>query len=173
MLETTVNHPTPYLLVDLDKVRSKYRSLKSALPEADIFYAMKANPGARIIATLLDEGCGVEVTSPAELAITLELGTHPAQIISSNPIKEPRFLSALHANGVRRMVFDSCVEVDKIARFAPHSQVYLRIKTDNSGSDWPLSYKFGVDVAEAPELLHYAAARGLIPYGLTFHVGSQ
>ncbi len=173
MLKTLMDIPTPYLLVDLGVVRDKYRRLKAALPEAEVFYAMKANSEARIVAALLDEGCGVEVTSSAELAVTLGLGAHPDRIISSNPIKEPRFLTALYTHGIRRMAFDSTVEVDKIARYAPHSQVYLRIQTDNSGSDWPLSGKFGADVAEAPELLTYAASRGLIPYGLTFHVGSQ
>jgi len=173
MLKTLMDIPTPYLLVDLGVVRDKYRRLKAALPEAEVFYAMKANSEARIVAALLDEGCGVEVTSSAELAVTLGLGAHPDRIISSNTIKEPRFLTALYTHGIRRMAFDSTVEVDKIARYAPHSQVYLRIQTDNSGSDWPLSGKFGADVAEAPMLLTYAASRGLIPFGLTFHVGSQ
>lgn len=173
MLDLGVDYPTPYLLIDLDKIREKYRNLKSALSDADIFYAMKANPEARIVATLLNEGCGVEVTSQAELSLTLGLGARPDQIISSNPIKEPRFLQALHGSGIGRMVFDSTVEVDKIAQYAPHSRVYLRIKTDNSGSDWPLSNKFGVDAADAPGLLQYAASQGLTPYGLTFHVGSQ
>ena len=173
MIYKRVNYPTPFLLVDLEKVREKYRRLKAALPDAEIFYAMKANPEPRIVRTLLDEGCGVEVTSTAEFCPLIEAGVHPVRIISSNPIKQPSFLATLHAAGVRRMVFDSTVEVDKIARYAPHSQVYLRLKTDNSGSDWPLSNKFGVDPAEAPGLLRYAASKGLVPFGLTFHVGSQ
>jgi ornithine decarboxylase len=37
----------------------------------------------------------------------------------------------------------------------------------------PSEGKFGVDVPVALSLLRGAAARGLIPYGVTFHVGSQ
>lgn len=168
-----INYPTPFLLVDLDKVRQKYRLLRAALPGVEIFYAMKPNPESRIIAALLDEGCGVEVASPAELCQVLSLGARPSHIITSNPVKAPPFLRTLHTHNVRRMAFDSPVEVDKIAQHAPGSQVYLRLKTDNTGAEWPLSDKFGVDAAEAPELLHYAAAKGLHPFGLTFHVGSQ
>ncbi|HUM72456.1 MAG TPA: type III PLP-dependent enzyme, partial [Chloroflexota bacterium] len=68
-----INYPTPFLLVDLDKARQKYRMLRAALPDADIFYAMKPNPESRIIAALLDEGCGVEVASQAELCQVLSL----------------------------------------------------------------------------------------------------
>lgn len=168
-----INYPTPFLLVDLDKVRQKYQMLRAALPGVEIFYAMKPNPESRIIATLLDEGCGVEVASPAELCQVLSLGARPSHIITSNPIKVPSFLHTLHTHGIQRMAFDSPVEVDKIARYAPGSQVYLRLKTDNTGAEWPLSDKFGVDAAEAPDLLRYAAAKGLHPFGLTFHVGSQ
>ncbi len=168
-----INYPTPFLLVDLDKVRQKYRRLRAALPGVEIFYAMKPNPESRIITALLDEGCGVEVASQAELCQVLSLGARPSQIITSNPVKSPPFLRTLHTHGVQRMAFDSPVEVDKIAQHTPGSQVYLRLRTDNTGAEWPLSDKFGVDAAEAPELLYYAASKGLTPIGLTFHVGSQ
>ncbi len=165
--------PTPFLLVDLEKVRAKFNALQGELPGVSLFYALKANPAARIVAALLDEACGMEVTSPAELSQVLDQGGAPAGIISSNPIKTPAFLSLLHEQGVRRLAFDSTVEVDKIARWAPGSELYLRIQTDNTGAAWPLSHKFGVPAGDAPALLRYAANRGLHPIGLTFHVGSQ
>ncbi len=68
---------------------------------------------------------------------------------------------------------DSFTEVDKIARIAPRSRVYVRIVVPNEGSDWPLSKKFGVDVDLAVSILEYAQEKGLVPYGITFHVGSQ
>jgi ornithine decarboxylase len=173
MIVRDMHCPTPFLLVDLNIVREKYRRLQSALPQVEIFYAMKANPEPRIVQTLVEEGCGVEVTSSAEIGRLFDFAVPSTKIISSNPIKKPEFLRDLHGSGVRRMAFDSTVEVDKIAAYAPNSQVYLRLKTDNTGSDWPLSHKFGVGVSEAPALLAYAARKGLTPYGLTFHVGSQ
>ncbi|MCX6742773.1 MAG: type III PLP-dependent enzyme, partial [Candidatus Parcubacteria bacterium] len=48
-----------------------------------------------------------------------------------------------------------------------------RVTVDNTGSEWPLSKKFGAPISKALELLKYAQEKGLKPYGLTFHVGSQ
>ena len=44
---------------------------------------------------------------------------------------------------------------------------------ENAGADWPLSRKFGTDVATARGLMLRASELGLDPYGLSFHVGSQ
>ena len=49
----------------------------------------------------------------------------------------------------------------------------VRIVTSGSGSDWPLSRKYGCPVDEAVELLVAAAHLGLDPAGVSFHVGSQ
>jgi ornithine decarboxylase len=75
--------------------------------------------------------------------------------------------------GVKDFAFDSIGELQKLAAYAPGSQVYCRIVVDNSGSDWPLTRKFGVEPQEAVPLLERAAELGLTSSGLTFHVGSQ
>jgi ornithine decarboxylase len=64
-------------------------------------------------------------------------------------------------------------EVDKIAKFIPDCNVYIRLSVPNEGSEWPLSKKFGVEIDDAVSLLSYAQDRGLNPVGITFHVGSQ
>jgi ornithine decarboxylase len=51
--------------------------------------------------------------------------------------------------------------------------VYCRIAVNNIGADWPLSKKFGTSLARARELMHEALSLGLVPHGLSFHVGSQ
>ncbi len=42
-----------------------------------------------------------------------------------------------------------------------------------SGAEWPLSRKFGCVMSEAVDVLARAAALGLVPHGVSFHVGSQ
>lgn len=37
--------PTPYVVVDVDEIERRYRELRSALPVAQVYYAVKANPG--------------------------------------------------------------------------------------------------------------------------------
>src|SRR6202030_4457185 len=64
-------------------------------------------------------------------------------------------------------------EGEKIARAAPASRVICRIHCDGSGSEWPLSRKFGCEPAYAADILELAHKRGLVPHGVSFHVGSQ
>ncbi len=63
--------------------------------------------------------------------------------------------------------------MDKIARITQRAGVYVRLTVPNEGSEWPLSRKFGVNEETALKILEYARDKGLIPIGVTFHVGSQ
>jgi ornithine decarboxylase len=103
----------------------------------------------------------------------LGLGVTADRLVSSNPVKTPEFLRLAHAVGLSRFAFDSPEELAKLALHAPASGVYCRVAVDNSGSDWPLSRKHGAQPSEVVPLMLAAADRGLDPYGLTFHVGSQ
>jgi len=52
--------------------------------------------------------------------------------------------------------------------------VYIRILTEGAQTaDWPLSRKFGCQTDMALDLCLLARDLGLVPYGLSFHVGSQ
>lgn len=164
---------TPVLILDPGVIRAKYAEITAAFPGAECFYAVKANPHPVVLQTLVACGAGFEVSSELELRAVLEAGAYPARVISSNPVKTPGFLRAAHAAGLDRFAFDSRAELEKIAELAPGSRVYLRLAVDNSGSEWPLSKKYGANSAEAVELFRRARALRLQPYGLTFHVGSQ
>ncbi|HZQ97719.1 MAG TPA: type III PLP-dependent enzyme [Chloroflexota bacterium] len=164
---------TPCLVLDQDLLLRAYRALRSALPGAELFYAMKANPHDAVVAPLAADGCGFEVASTAELELAARHGVPPERIISSNSVKTIDLLRRARALGVDRFAFDSEDELQKIGRFAPGARVYCRVVVDNSGSDWPLSRKFGVPAGDAVPMLLDAAALGLRPHGLSFHVGSQ
>jgi ornithine decarboxylase len=75
--------------------------------------------------------------------------------------------------GVRFFAFDSKEELEKIARYAPGSNVYLRLGVSNSGSQIKLSSKFGCNKSGAVNLMRMAKEHKLSPLGITFHVGSQ
>ncbi len=173
LVRRTARLKTPALLLDRRLVRQMYRTVREAVPGVDILYAVKANPHPAVLRALAQEGCGFELSSIPELAAVLALGVPPEQLISSNPIKAVEFVRRCTEAGLRAFAFDSRAEVDKLAEHAPGSQVYLRIVVDNTGSEWPLSKKFGVNASEALELFVYAKELGLEPYGITFHVGSQ
>lgn len=164
---------TPYLMVDLGRVRRAYADLRAALPEAAVHYAMKCNPDRRILRALSDAGASFEVASAAELAELIAVGVRPPEVLFSNPVKVPGHVRAARAAGVWRFAVDSDAELDKIAMLAPGAAVYPRLATAGAGSQVPSEGKFGVGEDEAVRLTRRAVSLGLRPYGLTFHVGSQ
>lgn len=164
---------TPSLILDYEVIRNTYHRFEAAFPGAVIDYAMKANSNQQIIETLVQLGGGMEIASLAELQRVLDAGAAGDQIICSNPIKNPVFLTRMQDVGVYGVVVDSTHEVEKVAQYMPGSRVYVRLSVDNTGSVLPLAGKFGVDGATALDLLNMARELGLQPIGLSFHVGSQ
>jgi ornithine decarboxylase len=168
-----VDRATPFLMVDLEKVSVAYTSLHAALPGFRIHYAMKANPQPEIISTLAHCGAGFEVASGAELLTLIDCDVETSDVIFSNPVKAPHDIRMAHDWGVPCYAFDSDSEIVKLALEAPGSAVCVRLATTGSGSRFPLMKRFGVGPHEAIELLKLARNFGLVPFGCTFHVGSQ
>ena len=164
---------TPFLLMDRNLIRENARVFQVFSDRCPVFYAVKANSDPGVLECLGDLGIGFEISTEPELRIVRGQGIGVERIISSNPIKSPRFIKAMYSLGIRRFVFDSEAEAHKLAQHAPGSEVILRLSVDNSGSSWPLDDKFGVGVEHAVELLLLARTLGLASAGVTFHVGSQ
>jgi len=154
-------------------IREKFTLLRRALPDVRVYYAIKANPHKRLIQMLHAMGAGFEVASEEEMNLVLGCGVSPKGIITSNPLKSESFIRAAYRAGVEYFAFDSYTEIDKLSLHAPGCKGYVRLVVSNEGSQWPLSKKFGVETADAIALLEYAAAHGIAPFGITFHVGSQ
>jgi ornithine decarboxylase len=164
---------TPCLVLDLDVVADNYRALTTALPAARVFYAVKANPAPAILALLVESGSSFDCASIPEIDMVLEAGASADRISFGNTIKKESDIAAAYERGVRLFAFDCDAELDKIARSAPGSRVFCRILTTGEGAEWPLSRKFGCEPEMAEELLLAARFKGVEPYGVSFHVGSQ
>ena len=54
---------TPVLIVDLETIRRHYQDLTTALPFADVFYAVKANPAVEVLTLLRDLGSSFDIAS--------------------------------------------------------------------------------------------------------------
>jgi ornithine decarboxylase len=164
---------TPVLVMDTAALRERAATYIAYAPTLATFYAVKANDDPEVLRTLAEVGIGFEIASVPELDAVLAHGVSPQRIITSNPIKPPAFIEAVHQVGVHRFVVDSATEIEKLARYAPGCEVLLRLAVDNSGSAWPLDEKFAATAAEIVNLTLLASRAGLRPAGLTFHVGSQ
>lgn len=163
----------PYMLIDKEVVREKVSIIGKNIKNSKVFYAVKANPDMAILTFLNSLGIGFEIASEGELQILRSIGVGPERIISSNPIKTLKFLEYAISYGINYFAYDSIAEIEKLAKYAPDCNVYIRLSVPNEGSEWPLSKKFGVELDESVELILYAKKRGLNPVGATFHVGSQ
>jgi ornithine decarboxylase len=168
-----LNHPTPYLLMDLDAVEHAYYAITDALPDVAIRYATKCNPDPRILSRLYTAGSGFEIASYSELQTLTSLGVHAEDVIFSNPVKPWEQIREVASAGVWRFAFDSRSELDKLATYAPGAAVYVRLATGSPGSEVPSEGKFGVAGGQAVDLMQHARSLGLHPYGVAYHVGSQ
>lgn len=165
--------PTPCLLIDLDVVVDRYLRLRSALPEVEVYYAVKANPAAEVLRLVARLGGGFDVASPGEIDAALDAGGDPTTMSYGNTVKKEQAIAYAYERGIRLFAVDAPAEVDKIARAAPGSRVFCRVAITTTGARWPLSRKFGCSPDAAVDLLRHAGRLGLQPYGLMFHVGSQ
>jgi ornithine decarboxylase len=167
------NDNGPCLVVDLDVVRDNYQSFAKALPDTKVYYAVKANPAPEILKLLTGFGCCFDVASLAETHSVLAAGATADRISYGNTIKKEAEIAAAFALGVTLFAVDCEAEVEKVARAAPGSRVICRIVCDGSGAEWPLSRKFGCEPVYAADILEHAHRLGLVPHGVSFHVGSQ
>ena len=163
----------PCLVVDLDVVRENYLNFAKALPDTKVFYAVKANPAPEILKLLAELGCCFDVASVPETHAALAAGAPPERISYGNTIKKETEIAAAFALGVTLFAVDCEAEIEKVARAAPGSRVICRILCDGAGAEWPLSRKFGCEPVYAADILEHAHKLGLVPHGVSFHVGSQ
>lgn len=171
--ETSRSLPTPFMILRRPVVRNNLRRLREALPNIDVFYAVKANNHADILRTLIAEGSYFDVSSVRELRDVLAIGGQAAEVIHTNPVKSiPEFDGAV-AGGIRTFVADNASELDKFARYGDRAGVLIRFKTTQGGAAINLSYKFGADPDEIPALLDKVISLQIPFRGFCFHVGSQ
>ena len=163
----------PCMVLDLDVVRDNYARFAQALPDTRVYYAVKANPDARVLDLLVRLGSCFDTASVVEIEQVLAAGANADRISFGNTIKKERDVARAFALGVRLFAVDCEAEVEKIARAAPGAKVFCRILSDGTGAEWPLSRKFGCAPAMAAGVLEHAHRLGLVAHGLSFHVGSQ
>ena len=169
-----IDTPTPFLVFDIDGVRAAYRRLHAAFDEqVEVCFAVKCNPDPVVLKTLADAGANFEIASAAELDLVAAAGGDPRRVLYSNTVKPASHIASTFAAGVSLFAADSQSEVTKIAREAPGAGVVVRVSVDDTQSRFPLSSKFGAPMGAAVGLLRNAREQGLVPAGITFHVGSQ
>lgn len=172
--ECAEQHDTPFVVIDTKTIADAYDQLVDNFSFAKIYYAVKANPAVEITRLLKDKGSHFDIASIYELDKVLAQGVSPEKVSYGNTIKKSKDIRYFYEKGVRLFATDSESDLRNIAKAAPGSKIYVRILSEGSSSaDWPLSRKFGCQSDMAMDLLILAKQLGLVPYGVSFHVGSQ
>ena len=173
LLELTSQVSTPFIVYDLDEIKNAITLVKSEFSYAQLFFSLKANSNKRIVSTINDTGVGFEIASIQEAKQLIGINVSPSKIMCLHPIKSAELIRYLKMHSINTLAVDSFEEVDKIKKLFKNADLLIRVSVSNSGSQWDLSGKFGIQIDEAYRLLKYIHTNGLNCTGITFHVGSQ
>ena len=166
-------YETPFFLFSKKVLVETHARFQKAFPKALVAYAIKANPEEHVLQTFAEAGASFEVASVYELDMIKAFGVKADRIIYGTSVKPAAHIRVFADYGVDRFAFDSMGELEKIAAAAPGARVYARAIVSDAGSVFKLSEKFGAEVPAIPSLLSRARDLGLVPWGISFHVGSQ
>jgi ornithine decarboxylase len=161
------------IVYDLAGIEECYDHLREQLPGVAVRFAVKACPLDEVIGALAARGAGCDAASPNEIAQALRIGVPADRIHYGNTSKSDRNIADAYALGVRDFATDSVQDVAAIAEHARGARVFCRVATTGDGALWGLSRKFGCSPADAVTVLETARDGGLVPAGLSVHVGSQ
>jgi ornithine decarboxylase len=161
------------IVFDLGGIAQQYVALLRELPGVAVRFAMKANPVDEVLSVLAAMGAGVDAASPREIEQALGAGVPVDRIHYGNTIKSDRSIAEAYRLGVRDFATDSLEDVAALAAHAPGARVFCRLATSGEGALWGLSRKFGCSGPDAVRVMAAVRDAGLVPTGLSVHVGSQ
>ncbi len=161
------------LIYDLDGIAGRFDTLTEELPGVGIRFAMKACPVDEVLACLADRGSGFDAAGPGEIVQALATGVPAERIHYGNTVKCDGNITEAYRLGIRTFATDSLEDVAALAEHAPGARVFCRLATSGQGALWGLSHKFGCSPEDAVRVMTAARAAGLVPAGLSVHVGSQ
>jgi ornithine decarboxylase len=159
------------IVYDLTGIENQYDALRAELPGVAVRFAMKACPLDEVLACLADRGAGFDAASPGEVRQALRTGVAPQDVHYGNTVKSDSEIVTAHRMGIDTFATDCVEDVRAIAEHAPGARVFCRVATSGEGALWGLTGKCGSD--DPVGVLDEARRLGLVPVGLSIHVGSQ
>ncbi|WP_417728388.1 type III PLP-dependent enzyme [Roseovarius sp.] len=155
-----------------DQLHATARAFQAGFPGL-VTYAVKANPGAEVLANLVAAGItAFDVASPEEMRAVRSVCPN-AVLHYNNPVRSVSEIEVAALMGVRSYSIDCLRELDKLTgRVDTGSEITVRLALPVRGAAYDFGAKFGVGPDRAAELLRAVAERGFTP-SMTFHPGTQ
>ena len=174
---------TPLYVTSEKRIRENIRAYQRAFPDADKYFAVKANGNLSILRILAQEGMGADIFSAGELSVVRMAGIAQDKILYNGNSKSERDHEMAIMAGVRMSV-DSREELEHLARTAKslgrEAEILFRVNPDVSAKTHPKiatglrTSKFGIPSEQVAETYMRAAnLDGVRPVGLHCHIGSQ
>lgn len=165
-------HGSPLWLANLDIVRDRARAFaeawRSAWPDVEIAYSLKANRLPAILRAVGEQGIGHQVGSEAEYRLARVVAEAEGRsIVVQGPAKPPALLEMAAADNAL-VIADSLAELRRLAA-AGVRRVGVRVSLPGVGHG---TSHFGVPMAEVPMAPRRAAALGLRIEALAVHLVS-
>lgn len=174
---------TPTYVVDETDFRHRARRYRKALRGVEVVYAAKSLLTTAVARWVREEGLGIDVCSPGELAVALAGGLDPVRVIMHGNAKSPDELRQAVAVGVGRIVVDSDIEIAYLAGLARRRQrVLIRVTPEidihghRAVTTGVSDQKFGftLDGGQAARAVQRVLAHPILDLiGLHCHIGSQ
>lgn len=174
---------TPAYVIDEADFRHRARRYRTALRDVEIAYAGKSLLTTAVARWAREEGLGVGICSPGELAVALAGGVDPSRIVMHGNTTSPDELRDAVAVGVGRLVLDSSLDIAYLAGLARrHQRVLIRVTPDTdihghravtAGTSDPKP-GFTLTGGHAAEAVRAVLAHPILDLiGLHCHLGSQ
>lgn len=162
----------PVVFFKPDTLSAQLSHFQNGFP-GEVTYAVKANPDARVIKTLISGGMtGFDVASLAEIK-DISHRAPKAVMHYNNPIRSVAEIQSAVEHGIRSFSVDRFGELNKLLdQFIPDSEISVRLKLPVTGAAYDFGDKFGADQQTCIALLKQIAAS---PHkaSMTFHPGTQ
>ena len=177
---------TPAYVYSSETILSNFRAYDDAfgdLPHT-VCYAVKANSSLAVLSLLVKAGAGFDIVSGGELFRVLKAGGDPAKVVFSGVGKTAVEVEYALEQGIHSFNCESETELALIDAMAARRGVKagfaIRVNPDVDASTHPYistglsQHKFGIAIAEAPEVYERARAfANLSAEGVSCHIGSQ
>ena len=187
--ELAAEFGTPLFVYSRSHLQRRYAALADAMAAVDlggtakIFFAVKSNSNAAVIATLADMGAGADVVSGNELWRARRAGVAAKDIVFAGVGKTRAEITYALGEGVAYFTVESEPELERISACAIESgavgRVAIRVNPDvdarihKYNSTGKGGSKFGVNLGRAEAAFERASALpGLQVIGLHMHLGS-
>lgn len=174
---------TPLYVTSESRLRENIRRYHRAFPDADKYFAVKANGNLTILQIAAQEGMGADIFSAGELLLVRLAGIPRDMILfNGNSKSEKDHRAALEANV--RISVDSREELEHLAKTAQAldlvAEILFRVNPNVSPKTHPKiatglrSSKFGIPAEQVAQTYQRAMdLEGINPVGLHCHIGSQ